>query len=583
MNKKILLAEAFLALFVVLGFKLAVGNDQSKKSTMPVRDAIYKGRTVMNCSPDWNQLNADSIGINMKPLPGWGTYSWPISTRNDSAQFYFNQGINMYYAFHIIEAMGSFKKAQEFDGNNPMVYWAQALAYGPNINDFVYAASADAVQAAQKARELSANSSAKEKALISAMLVRYSTDSSISRQTLNEQYAAAMKKLYEQFPTDADAASLYADALMVLHPWQYWQHNGKPEAWTPELIAVLENTLKSHPQHPGANHYYIHSMEASPNPGKALNSADRLGSMMPLVSHMVHMPSHIYIRTGNYEKGMTVNDKSLDGYKQYLALYPDVVNNAFLYAVHNYHMKVTCAMMRPNYSTSMQAAKETANSFDSAYLSLPQPLGNYIQYVALTPQMVNVRYGKWAQVLQMEQPKAHHQFASLLHHWARGMAFANSAKLPEAKLELSFFLQRVTHPDLQIRMEPFNTPAEQALVAQKLLEGMIAQKENDLPGATAFFEQAVQAEDRLIYTEPRDWLIPARHWLANVLIKSKQFSKAKKVLLQDLAINPNNFYALSAMLQVSSREGNAANTSRYKKELAAAFKGSDLDQPALLY
>ena len=208
----------------------------------------------------------------------------------------------MYYAFHIIEAMGSFKKAELFDNSNALIYWAQALAYGPNINDFAYASNSDAVAAAEKAKQLSANASNKEKGLIDAMLARYSNDSAIGRKTLNQLYATPMKKNYDRFKNDGDISALYADALMLQHPWEYWQHDGKAQPWTPEIVLVLENVLKLHPNHPGANHYYIHTMEASPDPGKALPSADRLGTMMPDVSHMVHMPSHIYIRTGNSKK-----------------------------------------------------------------------------------------------------------------------------------------------------------------------------------------------------------------------------------------------------------------------------------------
>jgi hypothetical protein len=244
----------------------------------------------------------DSLALSMKPLPGWGNYNWKIASASDSARFYFNQGINMYYAFHIIESMASFKKAGTFDDKNAMIYWAQALAYGPNINDFAYATAPDALAATQKAMGLSASCTAKEKALINAMSVRYSSDTSISRKDLNQRYATEMKNVYQHFKNDADAGALYADALMLQHPWEYWEHNGNAQPWTPEIVSVLENVLKQHPSHPGANHYYIHTVEASPNPGRALASADRLGKMMPDVSHMVHMPSHIYIRTGNYEK-----------------------------------------------------------------------------------------------------------------------------------------------------------------------------------------------------------------------------------------------------------------------------------------
>lgn len=583
MNKKILLAEIFLALFIVLGFKYSINKNPEKHSSS-TRLEDYKSRLVMSCTPDWNFINADSLASAMKPLPGWGNYHWAIKTSSDSAQFYFNQGINMYFAFHIIEAMGSFKKAELFDNSNPMVFWAQALAYGPNINDFAYASNPDAVAAAEKAKQLSANAPNKEKGLIDAMLVRYSNDSTISRKTLNQLYATAMKINYERFKNDGDISTLYADALMLQHPWEYWQHDGKAQPWTPEIMLVLENVLKLHPNHPGANHYYIHTMEASPNPGKALPSADRLGTMMPDVSHMVHMPSHIYIRTGNYEKGIVVNDRAVNGYNKFKSIYPEVSNNAFLYLIHNYHMKAACSMMKSNYANSLLAATECVNSFDSSFLSLPHPLGNFVQYVYLTTQMANVRYGKWNEVLAYPELSSNYAFGYALNKWARGLAFANTRKLAEAKNELVLLKDKMKHPDMQIVLEPFNKPYDQVTVAEKILEGVIAQKENNYSQAIIYFKEAVTAEDKLIYTEPRDWLIPSRHYLANALLLAKKYLAAEKILKEDLLINPNNFYALMGLQQCYAMEKNRKDDlNKISQQLRAAFKGADMPLPALIY
>ena len=583
MNKKILVAEIFLALFIVLGFKFSI-NKNPESSSPATRLDTYNSRLVMSCTPDWNFINADSLAAAMKPLPGWGSYHWGIKTSSDSAQFYFNQGINMYYAFHIIEAMGSFKKAELFDNSNAIIYWAQALAYGPNINDFAYASNPDAVAAAEKAQQLSVNASSKEKGLINAMLVRYSNDSTISRKVLNQLYSTAMKKNYDRFSYDADISTLYADALMLQHPWEYWQHDGKAQPWTPEIMLVLENVLKLHPNHPGANHYYIHTMEASPNPGKALRSADRLSSLMPDVSHMVHMPSHIYIRTGNYEKGIVVNDRAVNGYNKFKSIYPEVNNAAFLYLIHNHHMKAACSMMKSNYTNSLLAATECVKSFDSSFLSLPHPLGNFVQYVYLTTQMANVRYGKWNEVLVYPELSSNYAFGYALNKWAKGLAFANTGKLAEAKNELLLLKEKMKHPDMQIVLEPFNKPYDQVTVAEKILEGVIAQKGNNYLQAINFFKEAVTAEDKLIYTEPRDWLIPSRHYLANALLLAREYLAAEKILKEDLLINPNNYYALMGLKQTYAMQKNRNNDlSKNSHKLKAAFKGTDMLLPALIY
>ncbi|MEO6671654.1 MAG: hypothetical protein ABIN36_19375 [Ferruginibacter sp.] len=550
MSKKILVLEVILALFIMLGFK-QVQQQRAPKSIALTNKGFNKQLLTIGCSPYWNLLNADSLGNSMSPLPGWGNYRWNISSTSDSARFYFNQGINMYYAFHIIESLGSFKKAATFDSTNAMIYWAQALAYGPNINDYAYSAAPDAVAAVQKAKQYSSKLSPMEKALINAMSVRYSLDSTISRETLNGSYAAAMQTAFDQFgkgnKANADLCALYADARMIQHPWNYWKHNGDAEPWTPEIIDVIEAALKKFPDHPGLNHYHIHISEASPDPGRALASAQRLETLMPDVSHMVHMPSHIYIRTGRYQTGINVNDKSITGYNKYLTLYPDVVNNVALYLIHNLHMKAACAMMLSDYSVALKAATECANSFDTSFLSLPQPLGNMVQYAYMTPLMAQVQYGKWDELLAQPGLPEKWAFGYSFTLWGKGLAYAETGKPAEAKKLLSALNESMKNPDLQVLNSPFNKPVDQMQVGKKILEGTIALKEKSYKQAIAFFKEAVLAEDNLIYTEPRDWLVPSRQFLANAYILSGNLVDAKKILKEDLVINPNNFHSVSLL------------------------------------
>src|SRR5688500_10199590 len=230
MKPKLLLIPATIVVALLLAFRLR--EDKTILSSSFTNKA-YKNRNIISCSPDWNALKTWIEEVDIPPMPGSGDLKWPISTTNDSAQFYFNQGINTYYGFHIIEAMASFKKAAKFDSTSAMIYWAQALAYGPNINDLGYAASPDALLATGKAVELSTTGIAKEKILIEAQQVRYSADSTISREKLNQLYADKMKEAYEKYPDDANIAALYADALMLQHPWDLWNVNGTPRPWTP--------------------------------------------------------------------------------------------------------------------------------------------------------------------------------------------------------------------------------------------------------------------------------------------------------------------------------------------------------------
>ena len=575
MKRKIFSAAAIMIALISLGFSF-VSKKNKRQPQLVTRESIFRNKTIIQCTPDWNFLDEDSLAKGIGVLPGWGNYRWKISTKNDSAQFYFNQGINMYYAFHVIEAMASFKKAQQFDSNNAMIYWGQALAYGPNINDYAYAATPEAFAAAQKALSLKTSCTAKEKELIEAMAVRYSSDSTISRVSLNQQYADAMKKSYGLFMNDGDISTLYADALMLQHPWDYWKHNGDAEPWTAAILAVLEGVLKKHPAHPGANHYYIHSVEASGNPQRALPSADRLGKLMPGVAHMIHMPSHIYIRSGNYKQGSIVNEMSVAGYKNYLALYPDVQNNAPLYLIHNLHMQTACAMMRANYSYSNNSAIECSKSFDTSFLSMPAPFGTYMQYLYLTPIFNNVRFGKWDAILNTAPPQQNHIYASVLWHWARGMAFVGKNKTTEAAAELKIIIQEMKAPDMLVVMQPFNAPADAAKVAEKILAGAIALKEKDFTKAIQLLNEAVVNEDALIYNEPKDWLIPAREYLGDALLKSGNAVKAAIIFKEDLKENPHNHWALYGLYQALKQQKKTGEAFNIKKQFDKEFAEADI-------
>ena len=531
------------------------------------RQEAFKNKFVIQCTPDWNHLNSDSLANGISILKGWGNYQWLISSKSDSARLYFQQGISMYYSFHIIEAMASFKKAEQFDDANAMIYWAQALAYGPNINDAEYSSAPGAFTAAQKAVSLSANCTPKEKALIKAMSVRYTADSTVSRASLNQLYTNEMEKGYQQFANDADIAVLYADAMMLLHPWEYWKHNGDAQPWTPRLLEVLEKTLQQTPLHPGANHYYIHSIEASGNPQRGLPSANRLATMMPSVSHMVHMPSHIYIRSGLYDEGTKVNEMSVNGYNKYLAVYPDVAKNALIYLIHNLHMGAACAMLGKGYDYSSKASDDTRASFDTSFMSSPAPAGCFVQYVYMTPIFNDIRFGKWDAVLGAPAIPQNYVYANVLWHWARGIAFARKNDIADAKKELAYVQSNMNDPEMLIVLQPYNAPIDGAKVAEKLLAGIIAEQQNDLPNAIALFKEAVKNEDAMIYNEPKDWLLPTKPYLGAALLKQGLFTKAAEVFKEDLKENPNNHWALKGLYESLQNQKNYKAAAVIKKQL----------------
>ena len=560
------------------------GNRQIKQSGTSFNIADYKKKNILRCTPDWEELKEWLEETSIPPIPGAGIYKWKITTKSDSAQFYFNQGINMYYSFHIIEAMASFKKAARFDPNSAMSYWAQALGYGPNINDFGYRASPEALAALDKAKELSAGASSLEKDLIDAMTVRYTADSAdVTRAKLNQDYTDRMKKLYQKYPNNPDIIALYADAMMLQHPWDLWNVDGTPKAWTPHIQEVLEKLLAKAPMHPGANHYYIHVMEASPYASKALPSAERLGKTNPGLSHVVHMPSHIYLRTGRYQKGIDVNINAVNSYQKSIPLYAPVTGADFLYIIHNLHMKANNAMLTGNYKLSEEAAFETRNSIPADYLSAPAPMGNFMQYVYMTPVLTYIRFGKWDELLKEAKPAESHIYANIIYHFGRGMALTSQSRLAEAKQELADLRQLMKDSSLTIPLTPFSPCIEGAATAENLLAGTIGLKEGRLTDAIAAFDKAVTTEENMVYTEPRDWMLNPKHFLGNAYLQNKDGVNAEKVFRKDLLNNNENGWALfglnkALLLQKKNIEA-AKVLTRYK----LAFSKADIKITSAVY
>ncbi len=562
MNVVLLALPAFVTALLAVQF-----TDRYQTAKEIAKLKKYKQENSIRCSPDWDALKEMLDEVDIPPIPGAGSYKWKITTANDSAQFYFNQGINMYYSFHIIEAMASFKKAEKFDPNAAMIHWAKALAYGPNINDLGYAASPDALTAVNKAKELSVNCSPIEKGLILAQSVRYSADSTQTREHLNQLYADNMQKLYEEFSSSADVATLYADALMLQHPWDLWFSNGKPKDWTPRIRTVLEKLLATASLHPGANHYYIHVMEPSPYASLATASADRLGSLTPALSHMVHMPSHIYLRTGNYRKGSAVNEKAIKSYKNVLQLFAPAAGADFLYVIHNLHMQTNHAIMSGNMNYAIESAKQTAASIPADYLSMEGALGNYIQYIYYTNVLVDIRYAQWESLLAMKQPPAKQVYSNVLYHFGKGMAFAHQQKLPDAKREYGYLRDLLKDSTLSLPFSPFSPSIDGANVAANLLAGTIALAQKNNAATIEHFIKAVTTEEQMVYNEPRDWLLNPKHFLGNAFIQMKEWEKAEEILLKDLNNNNNNIWAMTGLHTTYLQQGKTKQATALQQQL----------------
>ena len=572
MNDRLRFSVTVLAVIILFASYFTKNKNHGATSFDPTE---FKKKKIVRCSPDWNELKDQLEESDIPPIPGAGIYKWKNSTKNDSAQFYFNQGINMYYSFHIIEAMASFKKAARFDENSAILYWAQALGYGPNINDYGYRASPEALAALNKAKELSSTANDLEKSLIDAMSVRYTADSAdATRAQLNQSYTDKMKIVYEKFPTNPDAQALYADAMMLQHPWDLWNIDGTPKEWTPKIREVLEKLLVKTALHPGANHYYIHVMEASPYAAKALPSADRLGKTNPGLSHVVHMPSHIYLRTGLYQKGIDVNINAVKSYKKSVPMYAPVTGADFLYVIHNLHMKTNHAMLAGNYKASEAAASETRNSIPADYLSMPAPIGNVLQYIYMTPVFNQIRFGKWDDILQEPQPDKSHIYSSVIYHFARSIAYSRKNDRAAASTELDAMREFMKDSLLGIPMTPFSAPSVGAEVAHMLLLGVIHEDKNLLDGAIKYYKKADSIESKMVYNEPRDWILNPKQFLGNAYLLKGDGRNAEKIFNADLKNNNENGWALYGLyksLLLQKKNADAAIVSiRFKKAFAHA-------------
>jgi len=561
-------------------------NERGQKkiiSAAALKNVAAKKQLAFGCSPDLSAIDFEDSSMIIPLLDGWGTYRMPVTATNDSAKIYFEQGINMYYGFHIIESLASFEKATNFDNNFAMGYWGKALAYGPNINDLGYAASPDALTAMQKAKELYSNCTPVEKALIDAMQVRYSADTTMSREILNQRYADAMSAVYKQFPESADAAALYADALMVQHPWDFYDHEGKAKPWTPEIVSTLEALLKKSPNHPGAAHYYIHAVEASDHPEKGLTVAKRLPSLMPGVAHLVHMPSHIYIRAGYYNEGTQVNETAVKSYYDYLGKYSPVASASLLYLVHNLHMQATCANMDGRYADALKLSIDTRNSFDSSFLDFGGYLGAYAQYVYMTPVFTLIRFGKWDDILNMKPIPETQVYANIIWHYARGIAYARKQQEDRAESELQMLQKKLDDPQLQEHPDAFNPAIAGASVAEKILEGIIAEEKGDLDKAIEFMTLAKAREDNMLYNEPKDWVHPVRAYLGNVLLRAGRLNEAERAFREDLKQNPNNGWSLTGLATALVMEGRTNESSKVQQQAKQAFSRADVKVTAAVF
>jgi tetratricopeptide (TPR) repeat protein len=508
-------------------------------------------------------------------MPGMGQHHHSISTKSPEAQRFFDQGLTLVFGFNHEEAARSFRRAAELDPQAAMSYWGVALAFGPCINlDVDPPHEKAAYEAMQKAISLSPHTTESERAYIQALATRYSADPGANLRKLDADYARAMRDLSRRYPDDLDAATLYAESLMDLHPWKLWTLDGRPAEGTEEIVAILESVLRRDPNHLGANHYYIHAVEASPHPEWALPSARRLETLVPGAGHLVHMPAHTFFRVGDYAASARSNAIAADTDRVYLrdsgttgSMY-DII-----YFAHNLQYLAAADCMQGRFADARQAAEEVVTHIGpmvSANQAMAEPYVPTLIYVLL-------RFHRWDEILKLPPPDSHLAVTTAFWHLARGSAAAATGHLEMAERERKTLeaVRKEMPPDAEFSM--YSNKARTFLdLAANILDARISSAHSDRARAIEYWKNAVQIQDGLYYGEPPEWFYPVRESLGAALMLNGQPAQAEAVFRADLEQYPRNPRSLFGLLKSSEAQNKIPDAEWVRREFEAAWKNADV-------
>jgi tetratricopeptide (TPR) repeat protein len=500
-----------------------------------------------------------------------GVLHYPITTSVPLAQRYFDQGLRLYYAFNHQEAIRSFKEGVRLDPDCAMCYWGIALAYGPNINAPMDAASARLAYAAiQQAVDHAKTVSMREQALIRALATRYTAEPPADRTELGAAYSRAMSDVVQRFADDPEAKTLYAESLMDLSPWAYWTADGNPKPNTTTLLSQLEQVLAAEPDHPGANHFYIHAVEAI-QPERALRAAERLAGLMPGAGHLVHMPGHIYIRVGRYEDAIKANEHAVQVDETYIRDQGPAVGIYVVgYYPHNYDFLAFAASMIGREQQAIAAADKIATLVPRGLLHEPEMA--FLQHHQTRNLQMRVRFGRWDELLSVEAPEEKLPLARAIWLYAHGRALAARGHLKAADATLAQLRAIARDPHVMALRLEFNRAGAVLGIATEVLAGHIAAAKGDLSGSIIHLREGARREDALVYGEPPEWTVPVREDLGELLIKAGRPDEAEQVFRADLKRFPNNLWAqqgLAETLRVLHRETEAEALAERVRDLRA--------------
>jgi tetratricopeptide (TPR) repeat protein len=507
-------------------------------------------------------------------LQNLGNHTFSVTTDSDRAQLFINQGVNLMYGFNHKEAGRSFQEAARLDPDCAMAYWGMALVLGPNINLPMSPESEPAAyELSQKAKSLMDGVSEREKGLIETLLARYSGETSADRIKHDKAYSEAMKNLHMRYPADLDIATLYAESIMDLNPWNYWTRDGKPYPATVEAMNLLESVISKNPNHPGAIHYYIHVVEYA-QPGLAEAGADRLLKLVPGAGHLVHMPSHIYRRTGRYHDASLSNLKAIEADEDYITqcraqgVYP------LAYHPHNIHFLWDSSTMEGRSATALDAArKASATVPEGIWRDIP-----LLHQFLVTPLFAYTRFGKWDEILAEPQPPEDSPFWTGIWHYARGLAYTAKSNMKAAEQELAKLTEIAAMEEMEDYRVTFSRNGAKSIldIAVFVLSGELEAGKGNYEQAIANLHRGVLLEDNLIYNEPPDWHVPVRQVLGAVMLDAKRAEEAEAIYWQDLRGNPENGWSLFGLMKSLQAQDKDVEAAAVEERFRKAWSRADV-------
>jgi len=508
-------------------------------------------------------------------LTGLGEHHFEVTTNNPGSQQYFDQGYRLTMGFNHSEALRSFKEATRLDPNNAMAFWGWALVLGPNLNlPMQENVVEQAYTAMQNALALKHKVTPREKDYIEALATRYISDPKADRTAFDAAYMNAMKDLVKKYPDDLEAAILYAAAIMNTNPWDYWYADGSPKSHTIVILEVLQSVIDRNPRHAGAHHYLIHTVEAF-QPELGIASADQLGSLMPGAGHLVHMPSHIYMRVGRYADSYNANVLAVKADEGYITqcraqgLYP------LAYYPHNIHFLAWSAMYQGRSSAALDAARQVARSIPAK--SRDNTWAMY-ELFRSQPYFVMVRFGQWNDMLEEPKPEIGAQFITGIWHYARGLAYAHKGQADLAQKELMQLQKlRLEAEEDETYYAGFGAAGGLLSIADEILSGEIAAKNGNIKKGISHLERAVRLEDGLLYNEPSDWALPTRHVLGALLLEAGYPAEAEVIYWEDLRRNPENGYSLFGLHQSLTAQEKSGVAAAIEARFKKAWKEADVN------